>query len=133
MKAKCSPYSSTNEKFKELSKTIQQEDEIRAISLKNAGYDIDPEEHVTAVLKKAIDYFSDLDRNDFKRKIKDIRKKTKRVLHKLEIGIEDQESLDELKQDIEHYFNDFNQYWTGKRKNSSMRITAEEGLTEDVI
>lgn len=131
--AHCTPYTTKNEKFTELLEEVPSRDENMVQILTDAGFDIDGQEHVIAVYKKAIDHLMHLNRNKFKEKIKDIKKKSRRVLHKLGNGVDDQNGLDELIEEAKSYFDNFEQYWSKRRRRSSMSVTAEESLTEGVL
>lgn len=131
--AHCEPYSTKNEKFVDLHEDVPTKDENMIKVLTEGGFDIDEEEHVIAVYKKTIDHLIHLNRNKFTEKLKDIRKKSKRVLHRLGKGVKGQEGLDELVEEAKSYFDNFNQFWAKRRKRSSMSVTAEESLTEGVL
>ena len=51
--------------------------------LEKDEFNIDQNEHIIAVFDKAVEHLLHLDRDKFKDKVKDIRKKTKRVIHQL--------------------------------------------------
>lgn len=51
--------------------------------LEKDEFNIDHNEHIIAVFDKAVEHLLHLDRDKFKEKVKDIRKKTKRVIHQL--------------------------------------------------
>lgn len=133
IEANCGPFKFENPKFDELNQPNPSKDEISISVLTEAGFDIDEDEHVLAVFKKTIDHLVSLDRNNFKKKFKDIKKKSRRVIHKLEKGIEGQEGLNELIEEAKSYFDNFDQYWSKRRRRSSMSVTADESLTEGVL
>lgn len=100
--------------------------------LQKDGYDIIPNEHVIAVYDKAVEHLVHLDRDKFKEKVKDIRKKTKRVIHQLNEQ-NSEEILLKLEEEVKTYFDRFEEFWSKRRKRSSVSITAEESLTEGVL
>lgn len=107
-------------------------EETMVAILTKQEYDIDPNEHVIAVFDKAIDHLIHLDRDKFKEKLKDIRKKTKRVIHQIESG-KTKEELLKLEEEVRNYFERFEEFWSKRRKKSSVSVTAEETLTEGVF
>lgn len=100
--------------------------------LQENDIDVDPNEHVIAVFDKALEHLQHLDRDKFKDKVKDIRKKTNRVLIQLQNKLND-EDRKKLEEEVTNYFDRFEEFWSKKRRSSSVSVTAEESLTEGVL
>ena len=122
-----------NLKHDEIKLTDEIVDSKKVSLLQSLGFDIDAEEHVFAVFNHTVEHLIHLNKDKIKEKVKDIRKKSKRVLHKIEAGFKTQSDLNELLEEATIYYDQFDEFWSKKRKRSSIHVTANDSLTEGVL